>query len=417
MHLLRTGTFHCVVTLTNNRIFSWGRGDCGQTGLTRGQHVNAPAPMLRLMELVGDQPLRLLSVRAHNIAVTAHSGEIAVWGRNIHGQLGLPTTLHAPDGTSQLDRLGVTDLQDLFEPQINSLLPSYGLIGSDIVDIAVGPFHTSAIMNDGQIMTWGAINDQGVPRCSITDADVPVHIPRPLTLLLNRVVTHLCAGYSHLIFVLNPPLQVNTSTLTSDLGLCLDDPTFSDIKLHIQDKVIHAHRFILSARSRFFRAMFASGMIESAKREVHIREGQYDAFYGLILYLYTDSFYRGTPNHKTDQLALDIMQLAELYDLPRLVQLCESTLIESNIISLDNVLELYEVCNRLNAKNLKIKCSWFITKHFEYLNNSEAWVRLPIELKAHFRSVGTAVAPTALVIAPQQPTTSQEPITKMEESL
>lgn len=388
VHLLRTGPFHCVVSLTNNHIFSWGRGDCGQTGLTFRQQVTTPTPMHRLMELVGDQPLRLLAVRAHNIAVTAHSGEILVWGRNNNAQLGLTTALHAPDGTPQLDPFGGSDVEDHSEPQVNSLLPTHGVIGSEITEIAVGPFHTSVIMNDSRLMTWGAISEQGVPRTSASsDTEVTTHIPHPLSLLRGRVITHLGAGYYHLVFVLDPPLQLSTSTLANDIGLGLDDPAFSDITLHVQDRVILTHRFILSARSRFFRAMFASGMIESTQRDVHIREGQYDAFYGLVLYLYTDCFYRGAPTPKTAQLALDILPLAELYDLPRLIQLCETTIIESNTISLDTVLDLYELCNRLNAKILKSRCRWFIIKHLELLCKSESWIRFPAELKAHFRVV------------------------------
>lgn len=373
------------------------------------QHTNLPTPMLRLMELIGDQPLRLLSVRAHNIAVTAHSGEIAVWGRNNHAQLGLTSAVQTPDGTAQLHPFGSSDLEDHSEPRINTLLPAHGVLGSDIVEIAVGPFHTSVIMNDGRIMTWGAISDQGIPRTnSLSSSEIATHIPRSLSLLQGRVVTHIGVGYSHIIFVLDPPLQLSTSTLTADLGFSLDDPTFSDITLLVQDKEIRAHRVILSSRSRFFRAMFASGMIESAKREVNIREGQFDAFYGLILYLYTDCFYRGAPNSKTAQLALDILPLAELYDLPRLVQLCEMTLIDSNIISVDNVLELYEVCCRLNAKNLKNRCSWFIAKHFENLKKSESWSRFPSELKAHFRAVGALMPSSSLVIAVQPPAQPKE---------
>lgn len=347
--------------------------------------------MSKLMSLVGEQQLRLLSVRAHNIAVTGTSGEVIVWGRNNHAQLGLVVAQqNNPDGNAQLNPLGGSDLEDHAEPQVNSVLPTYGVIGSDVADVAVGPFHTSVIMNDGSILMWGAISEYGMPKTHLrTESlrETASHIPEPMAWLRGRIVCHLGAGYSHVIFVLDPQMKVKPSTLSSDLGVSLDDPTYSDISLMVQDKQIRAHRVILSARSRFFRAMFASGMIESTLKEVTIRDCTYEAFYGLILFLYTDNFYHGRMTSQTAQLALEVLPLAELYDVPRLIQLCETVLIECNVLNVDNASELYEIACRLRAFNLKRRCYWFVSKYYDQVAQTESWRLLSPELKSHFRSI------------------------------
>lgn len=394
VHLLRTGPFHCVVTLTNNRIYSWGRGDCGQTGLGHRRNTNLPQPMAHLMEIVGDQPLRLLAVRAHNIAVTSHSGQIVVWGRNNHAQLGLCHLTHsAPDGTALIEGNGLpaSDFDDHYEPQLNTALALNGVNGAQISDVAVGPFHSSVIMDDGRMLVWGAVNNNGMPRTHRLDADDDTsslnHVPVTTSAVQGRLVTHVAVGYSHVVFVLDPPTKINPPMLSMEFGACLDDATYSDISLLIQDRVIHAHRVVLATRSKFFRAMFASGMIEATQKEVVIRDS-YEAFYALLLFLYTDSFYRGRADHHTAQLALDVLPLAELYDLPRLLQLCEITIIESQTIQTDNVVDLYELACRLRAHNLRNRCSWYITKHFESVSQTDAWIhKLPQELKNSFSPI------------------------------
>lgn len=395
VHLLRTGPFHCIVSFTNNRVFSWGRGDCGQTGLGIRQHVNVPHPMTHLMDIVGDQPLRLLAVRAHNVAVTAFTGEVVVWGRNNYAQLGLAVSSHIdPDGSSLLESHEVSDFDDHSEPKVNTTLAAHGISGADISDMSVGPFHTSVVLNDGHILKWGAVNEQGIPRTNPQvhhhddDENIAGHIPIPVAALSDRIVTHIGAGYSHIIFVVDPPRKIGQSTLAWDLAVSLDDPTFSDISLVVQDRTIRAHRVILASRCKFFRAMFSSGMLETKQREVVLRDCSYDAFYALVLYLYTDSFYKGPPSAHTAQLALDVLPLAEIYDLPRLLQLCEATIIDSQLLSLDNVVEFYELACRLRAINLRGRCHWFISKYYQQIALTESWIlKLPQDLKDHFHPI------------------------------
>lgn len=52
--------------------------------------------------------------------------------------------------------------------------------------------------------------------------------------------------------------------LTQHLGSLLGDPEFSDVKFIAEGRSIAAHRFVLEAKSEYFRTMFRSGMLEGS---------------------------------------------------------------------------------------------------------------------------------------------------------
>ena len=46
---------------------------------------------------------------------------------------------------------------------------------------------------------------------------------------------------------------------TGDLEYMVDNPQFSDVGFIVEGRTVHAHKFILFARSEYFRRMFTSG--------------------------------------------------------------------------------------------------------------------------------------------------------------
>lgn len=144
------------------------------------------------------------------------------------------------------------------------------------------------------------------------------------------------------------------SSVGDDLIQILDQPKFSDISFKVENTVIFAHKIILSARCKFFRAMFESEMIESRKTEIVIEDASYDAFKLLLMYLYSG---RVSVPHS---LAPEILILADKYLLPDL-QKCALVTISTSL-SEDNVFYLMHLGARYNAEELKILCVDFLLR-------------------------------------------------------
>ena len=68
------------------------------------------------------------------------SGELRCWGYNYNGQLGLPE-LHREE--------------DLGDDEVPSSADPID-VGGRVVDVAIGRFHTCALLESGQVRCWGS---------------------------------------------------------------------------------------------------------------------------------------------------------------------------------------------------------------------------------------------------------------------
>lgn len=87
------------------------------------------------------------------------------------------------------------------------------------------------------------------------------------------------------------------TTLARDLGALIGDPQFADVRFIIEGKTIAAHRFILEARSDYFKKMFRSGFAESdgSNRMVDVViPGSFVGFLRLLLFMYTSTLPDGS---------------------------------------------------------------------------------------------------------------------------
>jgi len=92
------------------------------------------------------------------------------------------------------------------------------------------------------------------------------------------------------------------TTLARDLGALIGDPQFADVRFIIEGKTIAAHRFILEARSEYFKKMFKSGFSESKngtsgginKMVDVVIPGSFVGFLRLLLFMYTSTLPDGS---------------------------------------------------------------------------------------------------------------------------
>uniref|UniRef100_A0A7E4UUI3 BTB domain-containing protein n=1 Tax=Panagrellus redivivus TaxID=6233 RepID=A0A7E4UUI3_PANRE len=146
----------------------------------------------------------------------------------------------------------------------------------------------------------------------------------------------------------------------SDLYL---DEKLSDVTIVIGNVEIPAHRDILVRRCRYFEAMFDSGMIESTSNRIELHETQIDGFKSVLKWIYT-----GTVQLTVIDDAFEILCLARMYELPKLVNVVVDFL--KNICVLDNVCTILNEAVLLSLDELTDFVIKFVSdKSFEVLKH------------------------------------------------
>ncbi|GAB2287222.1 Ultraviolet-B receptor uvr8 [Dionaea muscipula] len=110
------------------QVYSWGWGDFGRLGHGNSSDLFTPQP---IRALDGVRIRQIACGDCHCLAVTLQ-GEVASWGRNQNGQLGLGT------------------MEDSLVPQ-----KLMAFQGSSIKMVAAGAEHSAAVTEDGEVYGWG----------------------------------------------------------------------------------------------------------------------------------------------------------------------------------------------------------------------------------------------------------------------
>lgn len=88
--------------------------------------------------------------------------------------------------------------------------------------------------------------------------------------------------------------------------------------LIVEGEKLPAHKFVLGAKSKVFEAMLYGDLMESGKKEIHIKEAPITAFKLLLKSLYCEEFHL---NEADDyETAMQVYELADQYQLYRLMQ-------------------------------------------------------------------------------------------------
>jgi BTB/POZ domain len=124
-------------------------------------------------------------------------------------------------------------------------------------------------------------------------------------------------------------------------------------------QTIYAHKAILAARCEHFRAMFTSGMKESAHgAAIEYPEWSSAAFLSMLSFIYTGSIQGLSSN-----VAVELLALSDRFGLDGLRVLAETAL--TNVVDASNVFTLISHAHRFGASNLKAFCLDYIVKQSE----------------------------------------------------
>jgi len=126
-----------------------------------------------------------------------------------------------------------------------------------------------------------------------------------------------------------------------------------DVILKCGDQEFYCHKFMLSARSPVFEAMFFSDMVENKSGTVNVEDVDPDVMIEVLQYIYTGC------SLNIDKHAKAILGASEKYLIEQLKGCCEDHL--SGILDVENCVELLLLGERNNAKDLKKAALVFLT--------------------------------------------------------
>ena len=160
---ISAGNVHTCALTTAGAVQCWGQGGYGQLG--NNLATDSPVPVA--VSGLGSGVVAIAAGGSHTCALTTASGA-QCWGRNINGELGNNSTANSP--------VPVT---------VSGL-------GSGVVAITAGFDHTCALTTAGAVQCWGYNGDGELGNNSTTDSHVPVAVSN-----LGSGVVAIVAGQYH----------------------------------------------------------------------------------------------------------------------------------------------------------------------------------------------------------------------------
>ncbi|KAJ3686143.1 hypothetical protein LUZ61_015307 [Rhynchospora tenuis] len=138
----------------------------------------------------------------------------------------------------------------------------------------------------------------------------------------------------------------------------------TDVNFDVEGEIISAHRVILGARSRVFKAELFGHMAEAKSECIRIEDMKPEVFRALIHFIYNGSFdnERDT-QHATFVMTLHILAAADRYAVEGLIVKCVGYLIKN--LSSDTVMDVLLFAEQHTFTELKEACLIFASK----LNN------------------------------------------------
>ena len=131
-----------------------------------------------------------------------------------------------------------------------------------------------------------------------------------------------------------------------------ENHSYTDVTLGVKGKLFHAHKVLLAASSRFFDAMFSSGMKESTQNEVELEDGDLtkEAFEIILDFIYSSIL------PLTEDNVLDVLEAADHLEILSVVKKC-SLFIVNNLsqdkFHMETRLKIYRVAERHNLTELR----------------------------------------------------------------
>ena len=140
-----TSGSHTCAVLADGRVKCWGHGGGGTLGLGdtehRGDEPGEMGDALPAVDLGAGRTATSVVAGSGQTCAILDTGQLKCWGLNFDGNLGLGDTEHRGDEPGEMgDALSTVDLGS----------------GRTALDVAIGAWHTCALLDNGQVKCWGS---------------------------------------------------------------------------------------------------------------------------------------------------------------------------------------------------------------------------------------------------------------------
>lgn len=159
-------------------------------------------------------------------------------------------------------------------------------------------------------------------------------------------------------------------TLMRGIQEYYDSNRYTDVIVQVGDQSFHCHRLVLSAVSKFFDAMYSSGMKESREDKICLKDISPSVFKLVISYIYKDE------DVLTENTAEDLFKTSCLLQIDSLTEKCETFL--ENKMNGDNCLGIWKLSRAFHSTSLEAKCWAYIEQYFEEVRLNDEFVRLEL---------------------------------------
>ena len=170
---LAAGAFHSCAILNDGSVMCWGWNNAGQLGY--GSTIDSNFPLVAV-SLPFARTATALAIGSQYSCAILDDGSIECWGNNAYGQLG--------DGTTTTSNTPVA-----------VSLPA----GRTATALALGSYHSCAILDDGSTMCWGYNGNGRLGDGTNTDSTTPVAVSLPA----GSTATALALGSTHSCAILD----------------------------------------------------------------------------------------------------------------------------------------------------------------------------------------------------------------------
>jgi len=160
--------------------------------------------------------------------------------------------------------------------------------------------------------------------------------------------------------------------ITDDLKNAFQEKNSFDVTVNCGDVSFKCSKFMLTARSRVFKAMFQHDTMENQTNVVNIEDIEPKVLEEMLLYIHTGD----SPNIK--DLAKELLAAADYYQLDELKNRCQSYL--SDALDTDNAISILILSDKYSASNLKKDALKFISENMKSISASSDWKK---ELSGH----------------------------------
>lgn len=169
-----------------------------------------------------------------------------------------------------------------------------------------------------------------------------------------------------LVVMIEPMTKKLSSQYKADFSRLFTEDDTKDVKFNIDDKEIHAHKFILVVRSPVFKALFATDMKEKQLGVIEIEDVSFEAFSAFLEFLYGEKY-------DSSDYAAELLYLADKYEVPDLKTRAANDLIDH--ITKENAVETMLTFDRLQMTTFVYTVVRFIIRN-EKVFTSEQKVEL-----------------------------------------